>query len=49
MSDLETILSVDVDGWKSAIPQIKDHYAQFGGKLPAALATKLSELEKAFA
>ncbi len=49
MSDLETILSVDVDGWKSAIPQIKDHYAQFGGKLPAALAAKLTELEKAFA
>ena len=49
MSDLETILSVDVDGWKSAIPQIKDHYAQFGGKLPSALASKLAELEKAFA
>ncbi len=49
MGDLETILSVDVDGWKSAIPQIKDHYAQFGGKLPAALAAKLTELEKAFA
>jgi phosphoenolpyruvate carboxykinase (GTP) len=49
MGDLETILSVDVDGWKAAIPQIKDHYAQFGGKLPATLATKLSELEKAFA
>ncbi len=49
MSDLETILSVDVDGWKSALPQIKDHYAQFGGKLPSALANKLAELEKAFA
>lgn len=49
MTDLEAILSVDQDGWKAAIPQIKDHYAQFGGKLPSALATKLTELEKAFA
>ena len=49
MKDLETILSVDADGWKSALPQIKEHYAQFGNKLPSALATKLGELEKAFA
>lgn len=49
MTDLEAILSVDEDGWKAAIPQIKDHYAQFGGKLPSTLASKLSELEKAFA
>ena len=48
-SDLDAILSVDVDGWKSALPQMKDHYAQFGDKLPQALAAKLSELEKAFA
>ena len=49
MSDLEAILSVDQEGWKAAIPQIKDHYAQFGGKLPSTLAVKLTELEKAFA
>ena len=49
MSDLEAILSVDQEGWKAAIPQIKDHYAQFGGKLPSTLSVKLNELEKAFA
>ena len=43
--DLETILKVDSDGWKEALPQIKDHYAQFGGKLPAPLAGQLKELE----
>ena len=43
--DLESILKVDSDGWKEALPQIKDHYAQFGGKLPAPLAGQLKELE----
>ncbi|QRN80880.1 MAG: phosphoenolpyruvate carboxykinase (GTP) [Nocardiopsis sp. BM-2018] len=44
-ADLETILSVDVDGWKGAIPQIRDHYARFGDKLPAALQVAVDELE----
>jgi phosphoenolpyruvate carboxykinase (GTP) len=42
--DMETILSVDTEGWRSALPQIEQHYAQFGGKLPARLGTKLKEL-----
>jgi phosphoenolpyruvate carboxykinase (GTP) len=44
-ADLDTILSVDVDGWKSAIPQIREHYAQFGDKLPAALSVEVDSLE----
>ena len=43
-ADMETILSVDTEGWKSAIPQIKDHYAQFGAKLPGRLAKQLDAL-----
>ena len=42
--DLRDILSVDVDGWKSAIPQIQDHFAQFGPKLPAPLSNQLESL-----
>ena len=45
IEDLEAILSVDESGWKEALPQIREHYAQFGDKLPAALASKLHELE----
>ena len=45
IEDLEAILSVDESGWKEALPQIREHYAQFGDKLPAALASKLNELE----
>ncbi|MEY3340828.1 MAG: GTP-dependent phosphoenolpyruvate carboxykinase [Actinomycetota bacterium] len=42
--DLHEILSVDIDGWKSAIPQIQDHFAQFGPKLPAKLSAQLESL-----
>jgi phosphoenolpyruvate carboxykinase (GTP) len=44
-ADLDTILSVDVDGWKAAIPQIREHYARFGDKLPAALNVEVDSLE----
>lgn len=45
-SDLEKLLAVDAAGWKEAIPQIRDHFAQFGPKLPSALVDKLNELDK---
>jgi phosphoenolpyruvate carboxykinase (GTP) len=48
-ADMNTLLSLDVEGWKSALPQMRDHYAQFGDKLPMKLATALSELESALA
>ncbi len=44
-ADLDTILSVDVEGWKSAIPQIREHYARFGDKLPAVLNVEVDSLE----
>jgi len=47
--DLSTILSVDADGWKQALPQIQDHYAQFGTKLPAKLDQHLKDLAGALA
>jgi phosphoenolpyruvate carboxykinase (GTP) len=43
--DMNALLSLDSDGWKSALPQMRDHYAQFGAKLPAPLTTALNELE----
>jgi len=44
-ADMNALLSIDAEGWKSALPQMRDHYAQFGAKLPAPLATALNELE----
>jgi phosphoenolpyruvate carboxykinase (GTP) len=48
-ADLDTLLSLDTDGWKAAVPQIREHYAQFGDKLPSQLAASLAELESALA
>ncbi len=43
--DLDTILSVDIEGWKAAIPQIREHLAQFGDRLPEALNVEVDDLE----
>lgn len=45
-ADLAALLSLDAPGWKQAIPQIRNHFAQFGPKLPATLVNKLDELDK---
>ena len=44
-ADMNALLSIDSEGWKSALPQMRDHYAQFGEKLPAPLTIALNELE----
>ena len=44
-ADLEALLSVDVAGWKSAVPQIREHYAAFGDRLPASLTVAVDTLE----
>src|SRR6185369_5264551 len=43
--DLEELVSVDVEGWRAAIPQIEQHYAQFGEHLPEQLRDELASLE----
>ena len=48
-ADLQAITSVDVDGWREAVPQIRDHYASFGDRLPNELATALDALESSLA
>jgi len=44
-ADLDTLLTVDVNGWQAAIPQIREHYARFGDRLPAALSVEVDSLE----
>ena len=44
-ADLEALLAVDADGWQAAIPQIRDHYATFGDRLPALLQMAVDTLE----
>jgi phosphoenolpyruvate carboxykinase (GTP) len=48
-SDLEAITSLDTDGWREAVPQIREHFAIFGDRLPAKLHDSLNSLESALA
>jgi phosphoenolpyruvate carboxykinase (GTP) len=48
-ADMNTLLSVDTAGWLEAVPQIREHYATFGAKLPQQLSAALDSLEKALA
>ena len=40
-----TLLSIDAEGWREAVPQIREHYAQFGSDLPASLTVALDTLD----
>ncbi|MDA3016930.1 MAG: phosphoenolpyruvate carboxykinase (GTP) [Actinomycetota bacterium] len=46
-TDLEAITSLDAAGWRDAIPQIREHFATFGDRLPNKLQTSLDSLESA--
>jgi phosphoenolpyruvate carboxykinase (GTP) len=40
------LLEVDTEGWLAQLPQMKEHYAEFGKNLPAALHGQLEALEQ---
>ncbi|MBN2491408.1 MAG: phosphoenolpyruvate carboxykinase (GTP) [Planctomycetes bacterium] len=44
-ADVKTLLSVDVEGWRSDLPRIREHLARFGDRLPPAIAAELNRLE----
>ena len=46
-AELEAITSLDAAGWRDAVPQIREHYAIFGDRLPAKLHDSLNSLESA--
>jgi phosphoenolpyruvate carboxykinase (GTP) len=43
---MEALLTVDAAGWKDQLPQMHEHFAEFGEKLPDALRAQLSSLEE---
>jgi len=46
VEDMKELLSVDLDGWKKELADIKAaHYAKFGDKLPKELRDELAALE----
>jgi phosphoenolpyruvate carboxykinase (GTP) len=40
------LLEVDVDGWLAQLPQMRQYYAEFGDRLPAALRDQLAAFEE---
>jgi phosphoenolpyruvate carboxykinase (GTP) len=43
---MDKLCAVDVDAWLAEIPGIREHYAQFGDKIPQALNDEISSLEQ---
>jgi phosphoenolpyruvate carboxykinase (GTP) len=38
------LLRVDTEGWRAEVPLIEEYYAQFGDRLPEALADQVETL-----
>ena len=47
--DLRELLSLDTNGWREAVPQIREHFGAFGERLPGQLTARLNELEQSLA
>ena len=43
---LARLLEVDTEGWLSQLPQMREHLAKFGDKLPPELTAQLDGLEQ---
>jgi phosphoenolpyruvate carboxykinase (GTP) len=43
---MEQLLEVDPDAWKQQLPQVHEHYARFGDRLPAEMRAQLDEFEQ---
>ena len=43
---LNTLLSLDVDGWLAEIPLIREHFERFGTHLPEGLTHELDDLDR---
>jgi phosphoenolpyruvate carboxykinase (GTP) len=43
---LQQVFDVDHDEWRAQLPQIREHFATFGDKLPSELAAQLEALEQ---
>ena len=45
-ADMSELLSVDTEGWLREVDLIREHYAQFGARLPQELTRQLENLEQ---
>ena len=42
---MKTLLEVDEAGWRQQLPQMHEHFAEFGEKLPQELHNELDSLD----
>jgi phosphoenolpyruvate carboxykinase (GTP) len=40
------LLEVNPEEWKLQLPQMREHYARFGDRLPTEMRAQLEELER---
>jgi phosphoenolpyruvate carboxykinase (GTP) len=45
-TQVEELLSVDLEGWLAELPSIKEHFAHFGSHLPEGLSLEVKALEE---
>jgi phosphoenolpyruvate carboxykinase (GTP) len=46
---LERLLEIDEDGLRAELPQVREHLARFGARLPAAVHEQFERLEQRLA
>jgi phosphoenolpyruvate carboxykinase (GTP) len=46
MADLDELLRIDTDAWRAELPDIEQHFAQFGDRLPARLSEQVGALRE---
>jgi len=44
--DMDTLLAVNADDWRAEVPLIREHFAQFGDRIPATLVGAVDDLER---
>ena len=47
--DMAELLTVNIDDWRNEVPLIREHYQQFGDRIPAKLVAQVDDLEKRLA
>ena len=46
IEDMAELLTVHPDDWRAEVPLIREHYSQFGSRIPAKLLAEVDELER---
>jgi phosphoenolpyruvate carboxykinase (GTP) len=44
--DMDTLLAVNADDWRAEVPLIREHFSQFGDRIPTALVGAVDDLER---